>query len=139
MNGKPIPSELTETPSLTSRVFSFVAPQRLKKWLWWCAGLLTLIALAVIEIRTSFLQSWIFTRTNKRVHFELASGRSPAIVFPRSAPFDDRRGYSKIPGFQSRLESQGYRVVQQARQSKTMMKLVNRGISPPYVEPPETG
>jgi membrane peptidoglycan carboxypeptidase len=139
MNGKPISSELTEAPSLTSRVFSFIVPRQLKKWLWWCGGLLAIVVLAFIEIRTSFVQSWIFTSTNKRISFELAAGRSPAIVFPRSAPFDDRRGYSKLANLQARLENQGYHVTEQARQSETMRKLLGRGISPPYVEPPETG
>src|SRR5437667_2252850 len=139
MNGKPISSELTEAPSLTSRVFSFIVPRQLKKWLWWCGGLLAIVVFAFIEIRTSFVQSWIFTSTNKRISFELAAGRSPAIVFPRSAPFDDRRGYSKLANLQARLENQGYHVTEQARQSETMRKLLGRGISPPYVEPPETG
>src|ERR1043166_1395478 len=139
MNGKPISSELTEVPSIASRLFSFVNLNRLKKWLWLCGGLLAVAALALVEIRTSFLQSWIFTRTNERISFKLSAGRSPAIVFPRSAPFDDRRGYSKLGAFQSRLENQGYRVTTQTRQSETMMKLLGRGISPPYTEPPETG
>src|SRR4029077_7513090 len=52
---------------------------------------------------------------------------------------DDWRGYSKLGNFQSRLESQGYRVAQQARQSETLGTLVSRGISPPYQEPRDTG
>src|SRR4029077_17036086 len=95
--------------------------------------------LAVVEIRTSFVQSWIFTRTNARISFDLAEGRDSIIVFPRSAPFDDRRGYSKLGNFQSRLESQGYRVAQQARQSEPLGTLASRGISPPYQEPRDTG
>ena len=139
MNGKSIPSELAEAPSLTSRLISFVSPKRLKTWLWWFGALLVIAVLGIIEIRTSFLQSWIFTRTNARISFKLAEGRNASIVFPRSAPFDDRRGYSKLSNFQSRLESQGYRVSLQARQSETLGNLIGRGISPPYVEPPDTG
>src|SRR5215467_11274723 len=101
MNGKSIPSELTEAPSLTSRFLSIIKPRRLKTWLWSAGILFVLVVLALIEIRTSFFQSWIFTRINKRIHFELAEGRNAAIVFPRPAPFDDRRGYSKLSTFQS--------------------------------------
>ena len=139
MNGKSIPSELADAPSLTSRVISFIKPKRPKVWLWWGGAACFIALLAIVEIRTSFVQSWIFTRTNARISFNLAEGRDSSIVFPRSAPFDDRRGYSKLGNFQSRLESQGYRVAQQARQSETLGTLVSRGISPPYQEPPDTG
>src|SRR5216684_7078437 len=138
MNGKSIPSEITQTPSLTGRWF-FTKKGRLKSWLWWCSAVCIIAVLGLVEVRTSFLQSWIFTRTNERISFELADRRNANIVFPRSAPFDDRRGYSKLSSFQSRLENQGYQVAQQAQQSETMANLISRGISPPYVEPPETG
>jgi len=139
MNGKSIPSELADAPSLTSRVISFIKPKRPKVWLWWGGAACFIALLAIVEIRTSFVQSWIFTRTNARISFNLAEGRDSSIVFPRSAPFDDRRGYSKLGNFQSRLESQGYRVAQQIRQSETLGTLVSHGISPPYQEPPDTG
>src|SRR5215831_5895705 len=139
MNGKSIPSELADAPSLTSRVISFIKPKRPKVWLWCGGAAFATALLAIVEIRTSFVQSWIFTRTNARISFSLAEGRDSGIFFPRSAPFDDRRGYSKLGNFQSRLESQGYRVAQQARQSEALATLVSRGISPPYQEPPDTG
>src|ERR1051325_10621793 len=110
MNGKPISPDLAETPRESSRSFSFSTPKRLKKSLWWCAVLLIFAGFALIEIRTSFVQSWVFTRTNERVFYNLSEGKSAAIVFPRPAPFDDRRGYSKLGNFQTRLESEGYRV-----------------------------
>jgi hypothetical protein len=139
MNGKPISPELAQSTPDSSRHFSFTLPKWLRKSLWWCAAVLLFVGIAVIEIRTSFVQSWVFTRTNERVFYNLADGRSPAIVFPRPAPFDDRRGYSKLGVFQSRLEAEGYRVTQQVRQSPAMRRLLSQGISPPYIEPPETG
>src|ERR1051325_9602014 len=139
MNGKPVSSDIAEGPSESSRSFSFSVPKWLRKWLWWCAFLLLLVGLAIIEIRTSFVQSWVFTRTNERVFYTLEDGRSSQIVFPRPAPFDDRRGYSKLANFQSRLETEGYRVTRQVRQSPAMRRLLSEGISPPYIEPPETG
>ena len=102
-------------------------------------GVLILVACVFVEIQTSLLQSWFFTRTNEQLSYQLTKDRSPSIAFPRSAPFDDRRGYSKLAGFQSRLETQGYQVTQQARQSEKMVQLIKRGISPPYLEPAETG
>ncbi len=112
---------------------------RLKLWLFWLGVLLVFLACLFIEFQTSALQSWFFTSTNRRVFYNLGQGPSRQISFPRPAPFDDRRGYSKLPVFQSRLTSQGYQIVEQARQSETLMTLLQRGISPPYAEPLDAG
>ncbi|MGH7929975.1 MAG: transglycosylase domain-containing protein, partial [Candidatus Binatia bacterium] len=138
MDGDSIPGEAEPTSSLVSRLL-FTRTGSPKRWLKWCSFFLIVILFGIIEICTSVLQSWIFTTTNKRISFDLASGRSSRIEFPRPAPFDDRRGYSKQPRFQSRLEKLGYRVTQQARQSETLANLISRGIAPPYAELPEAG
>ena len=114
MTSKPVSSELTQAPSFASRLFSFLDKKRLKIWLWVTLSVLLVVACVYIEIQTSLLQSWFFTRTNEQLSYQLTEGRSTAIAFPRSAPFDDRRGYSKLPAFQSRLEGQGYQVAQQS-------------------------
>ncbi len=139
MNGKTISSELQRLPSLAARLFFFINKRRLKNWLWWSAAILLIAVCLFIEIQTSVIQSWIFTSTNQRIFYSLQAGRSAEISFPHSAPFDDRRGYSKLPNYQSRLESEGYRVTWQTRQSETMLTLLEHGISPPYVERPDAG
>ena len=139
MNGKSIPSEISGTPSLISRLLSLVGKRRLKIWLCWLGAVFVLFLCVFIEFETSILQSWIFTSTNERLYFNLKDGSSKDIRFPRSAPFDDRRGYSKLPVFQARLASQGYQVAQQVRQSETMLTLFDHGISPPYTERPDAG
>jgi membrane peptidoglycan carboxypeptidase len=139
MTSKPVSSDLTEAATFASRFFSFVNKKRLRTSLWVSLCVLLLVAAVFIEIKTSLLQSWFFTRTNEQLSYQLATGRSAEIAFPRSAPFDDRRGYSKMPGFQAQLEAHGYQVARQVRQSEKMVGLVKQGISPPYVEPPEAG
>jgi membrane peptidoglycan carboxypeptidase len=139
MSGKTIPSELLPVPSLAARLLFFVNFKRLKVWLWWLAVVLIVAACLFLEIQTSLLQSWFFTSTNERLFYTLKDGPSREIIFPRAAPFDERRGYSKLPAFQTRLESQGYRVSKQMRQSETMLTLLERGISPPYLERPDAG
>ena len=139
MSSNPLPSELSESPPVTPGTFLFINKERFKVWLWWCGIVLLMVACGFIEIRMSVLQSWLFTRTNARISYELQPERSSSIAFPRHAPFDERRGYSKLPRFQSRLESQGYHITQQVHQSPTTVELIRRGIAPPYVEPPETG
>ena len=141
MNGKsiPSPSDFPRVLSAASRLFSFINHRRVKLWLCWLGALLVVFLCAFIEFQTSALQSWIFTSTNERLYFKLADGPSQEIAFPRSAPFDDRRGYSKLPLFLSRLEGQKYRISRQVRQSETMRMLFEQGISPPYLEQPATG
>jgi membrane peptidoglycan carboxypeptidase len=138
MNGT-VPSDLAQSPSPAARVSFFVNKRRLKHWLWWFAALLGIIALAVLEVRTSVFQSWLFTRINERIEFQIVAGRSASIAFPRAAPFDDRRGYSKLSQFQPRLEAQGFKITQQVEQSETLRDLIRRGISPPYIELPGAG
>ena len=139
MSSKPISSGRAKAPSFASRLFTFINGKLLKRCAWVTLVLLLFVAFVFVEIQTSLLQSWFFTRTNQQLSFHLAPGRSAEIAFPRSAPFDDRRGYSKMANFQARLEAQGYQVSKQAHQSEKMINLIKRGISPPYSEPPETG
>lgn len=139
MSGKSIPTELLPVPSLAARLLFFFNFKRLKVWLWWLAVILMVAACLFVEIQTSLLQSWFFTSTNERLFYTLKDGPSREIIFPRASPFDERRGYSKLPAFQTRLESQGYRVSKQMRQSETMLTLLERGISPPYLERPDAG
>jgi len=140
MNGKSLPTELTQAPSFAYRLLSIFNFKRLKVWLWWLGIFLLIAAGIFVEIQTSVLQTWFFTSTNERLFYALKDGRSEEILFPRAAaPFDERRGYSKLPAYQAKLESQGYKVSQQTRQSETMLTLIERGVSPPYLERPDTG
>jgi membrane peptidoglycan carboxypeptidase len=139
MNGKTVSSEVPRALSFASRLFWFINLRRLKPWLYGLGALLAIFLCVFIEFQTSIVQSWIFTSTNRRLYFKLEEGPSKQLGYPRSAPFDDRRGYSKLRVFQSRLEAQSYRVTHQVRQSETMLTLFEHGISSPYAERPDAG
>src|SRR5581483_4475586 len=139
MNGKSIPSEYPRASAFATRLRSLVFKPRLRFWLGWIIAFLVLCLAIFIEAQTSLLQSWIFTSTNERLFYSLEDGPSRAIAFPRAGPFDERRGYSKLPAFQARLTAQNYRVTRQARQSETMLMLEEHGVSPPYPERPDAG
>jgi membrane peptidoglycan carboxypeptidase len=94
---------------------------------------------ASYEVRTSALQAWVLSRYAARLSFTIQPGPSPMIAFPVHGPFDERRGYVSLPESQRRLESKGYRVVEQARQSSEMVRLARWGITPPYREPTAVG
>jgi membrane peptidoglycan carboxypeptidase len=71
--------------------------------------------------------------------FSVQKGPSSQIIFPKGGPFDERRGYTRIPAIQGRLEAQGYRVVEQARFSPQLLRVASWGIAPPYREPSGAG
>jgi membrane peptidoglycan carboxypeptidase len=99
---------------------------------------LLLISIAVAisyELRTSALQAWLLPRYTARIQYGVEDGPSKSIAFPRSAPFDDRLGYSRLGEFQTRLEERGFEVERQAVVSKEMVQLLDWGVAPPYREP----
>ena len=103
---------------------------------------LLVIVLAVAlgyELRTSALQAWLLPRYTARIQYEVADGPSKSIAFPRSGPFDDRLGYSRIGEFQSRLQARGFEVERQAVISPEMVRLLGWGVAPPYREPQIAG
>lgn len=93
----------------------------------------------VYESFTSTFQSWVFTRLNDHISFELTSGASLDTAYPRQGPYDWRLGYTRIPDFRARLETRGYQVTQSAIHSPALMKLISLGISPPYREKARPG
>ena len=139
MNGKSIPSEYPRASNFATRLLSLIFRPRLRVWLYCAIALLVLCLAVFIEFQTSLLQSWIFTSTNERLFYSLEDGPSKVIAFPRAGPFDERRGYSKVPLFETRLTAQNYRITQQVRQSETMLTLEEHGVSPPYPERPDAG
>jgi membrane peptidoglycan carboxypeptidase len=96
-------------------------------------------AATVYELETSALQARLLSQYAARLSYAVEPGASPEIVFPQEGPFDEQRGYSRIPEFQSRLQAQGFVVTQQARISPELARLVAWGVAPPYSEPPVTG
>lgn len=98
-----------------------------------------LLALGYYELRTSALEAWVLSRLASTVSYRVESGASPEIAFPVGGPFDERRGYSQLPEFVRKLEGAGFRVVEQARQSPGMLRLLGWGVPPPYPEPAATG
>jgi membrane peptidoglycan carboxypeptidase len=104
---------------------------------WFLTVVLALSAAVAIgyELRTSALQAYLLPRYTARVSYRLGEGPSPRVAFPRSAPFDDRLGYSRLGDFQRRLEERGFTVTRQAVVSPELVELLDLDIAPPYREP----
>ena len=138
MSANVLVTEASRPPSVSNAL-----TRRPRRRAWRIAALLLLAAGLVLtlgilcgyELTTSALQSRLLLRYTARLSYALGEGPSPRIVFPRSAPFDDRLGYSRLDVFQSRLEERGFRVERQAVISPELERLIGLGIAPPYHEP----
>ena len=91
------------------------------------------------EVRTSRFEARMLSALSGRMSFKLAPGPSASIVYPAGGPFNEIRGYAGLPGFQNRLTSDGFHITEQVRMSAALKWLSNRGITPPFQEPPTAG
>jgi hypothetical protein len=62
-------------------------------------AILLLLGLGAAEMRTSFLQSFLFTQWADRMHFDVEGGPSKSVAFPAHGPFDERLGYTRLPDY----------------------------------------
>ncbi|MEX2222144.1 MAG: transglycosylase domain-containing protein [Candidatus Rokuibacteriota bacterium] len=100
---------------------------------------LVLALATLVEVRTSAGQALVLSRLAAALTYRVEAGPSPAIRFPRTGPYDERLGYTHLPGFIERLEAAGYRVERQARLAPTLDWLAGWGIAVPYREKTRAG
>ena len=93
----------------------------------------------VHELEISAWQAHWFHRIAQEATFELRPGVAERMTFPAPGPFDWHRGYAQLPALITRLYEAGFRISAQSQQSKRLQWLLQRGISPPYREPPIAG
>ena len=98
-----------------------------------------LLILAAAEMRTSRLQSLVFTAIAAKIGFTVEPGFNADFRHPRSGPSDIRLGYSRIGDFVHRLEASGYEVVAQARASEVHNRLLDFGFYPIYDRKSQAG
>ncbi len=112
------------------------------KYLWAYAVLLLLVVgagVVSLEMQTSAFQAQYFAKLSSTANFTVGTGASSAISFPASAPYDDRLGYSKIPGFVEKLTSRDFEITRQAQISAGMADIVKEGYFAPYPEKIQSG
>src|SRR5712671_6120403 len=54
---------------------------------------------AVVEMRTAYLQSVIFSDFARALTFEARPGASEEVRFPSGGPYDQRLGYIELPSY----------------------------------------
>ncbi len=96
----------------------------------WATALAVLALLGwgiAAEIRTSFLQSRIFSALARNMTFSVEPGASDTILFPKGGPYDQRLGYAELPRFIDALGQRRFRVGGQARWSPALERFVKNG------------
>ncbi len=101
-------------------------------WLVWALVIAFLSLALLYEVKTSALQSRVFSYFGGKMTYSVQRGPSSSIVFPAEGPFDVRYGYSRLAQFQYQLEQRGFEVNEQANFSPWMYRLALWGITPPY-------
>lgn len=101
--------------------------------------MLSAVALAGIEMRTSWAQAHVLSAAAAKLRFDIAPGPSPRIHFPDAGPYDRRLGYAMLPAWVDRLQKAGYKIEQQARVSDWALALARYGVSPVYREKNQAG
>jgi membrane peptidoglycan carboxypeptidase len=97
------------------------------------------VLLVFFELKFSWIQSQLFSAAASRASYKVEPGASRSIYFPSRGPFNERLGYSRIPGLVERLEKAGYQTTAQARSSSAFLNLTRLGFFPIYREKNQAG
>lgn len=93
----------------------------------------------MVELRSSWLESHLFSAVDGGLAFAVKPGPGPDLERSPAGPYDVRLGFHDLPGFLSRLKTGPYEVVAQARSSKTAHVLALVGLPPIYHEKIQAG
>ncbi len=96
----------------------------------WSLRLICLALLAwgvMLEARTSFVQSILFSRATAGMSFTLAAGASSEIRFPKGGPYDERLGYVRLPSAIAALRDRDFVVESQAVPSPLLREFIDLG------------
>ncbi|HEX7642844.1 MAG TPA: transglycosylase domain-containing protein [Burkholderiaceae bacterium] len=87
--------------------------------------ILAAIAAAIVlsEMRTSHFQAQYFSKLAAKLNYKMGAGPSKAIRFPKTGPYDERLGYSRLPEFTKLLTDQNFVITDQARMSPELLTL----------------
>lgn len=103
------------------------------------AALVVGIGLVAWELNDSLVQSRLFASIASDATFAVEPGASADFWLPRSGPYDERLGYSRLQEMLPRLSNADFRIVAQARQSPRFRALAQSGLYAIYPEKSRAG
>ena len=112
---------------------------RVLRWMVLLAVLALIGWAANYEMRTSYVEAWLFTRIDRSMSVAVEPGTNDSIRFPKHGPYDERLGYVSLPQFISALNGRHFTVEKQARWSRGLDRFVDLGGFPIYAEKDRAG
>src|SRR5712671_3582591 len=97
------------------------------------------ISLIALEMKFSWVQSWVLASAATRLTYAVTLEASPAIHYRDPGPYDQRLGYSSMPVFLPRLQSFAYDLKARAQGSELSTWLARAGVYPIYHEKAQAG
>ncbi len=130
-----------QVKELTGSFFRKIRSIRMRWWILLAIILTPMIAIGVLvwELMSSDIQAKYLAKTARKMSWHLEHGPSDRVRFPRSAPYDLRLGYSKLPEYTQRLVSNGWDIERQAKISIQMERAHDLGLNLPYREKNQGG
>ncbi len=92
-----------------------------------------------LDLKSSWLEAHLLSNVAEHATFTVRSGASDAVEHSADGPYDQRLGLSELPDFVKRLESHGYFINRQARDTSTSIRLTRLGVFPIYEEKNQAG
>jgi membrane peptidoglycan carboxypeptidase len=100
---------------------------------------LLLVSLLVLELKTSWVQSHVFSAIDRLFFYRIRPGPSRNTPYPPSGPYDIRLGYTHLPLFLQRLTRNGYEIAYQAGGKTSFGQSASRFVYPIYREKYQAG
>ena len=69
--------------------------------------IILLIGLVILELKTSYFQSFVLSQWAQRMDFEVEDGPNKDLIFPKDGPFDKRLGYTRVQDFTAARSREG--------------------------------
>ena len=120
----------TATPSSTGRR---------RWWIRIAVGLLIVAVGIVVEARTSWVQSAVLSRLADQMAYTVETGPTPNLAVPAHGPYNERLGYTRLPGMVDALTARGFGVDAQARPSGLFRTALDLGLFPIYPQKSQAG
>lgn len=123
-------------PSLPRRVFNRLGTGT-RRVLW--SAIIVVLILAAIgslllyqEMKSSPIQSALFESLSEDVTWSVKDAAAPKPAVVQHGPFNERRGYTKVPDVIERLKKRGFEIDKQAQPSERFVELMQNDYVPPF-------
>ncbi|HEY3827367.1 MAG TPA: transglycosylase domain-containing protein [Bryobacteraceae bacterium] len=98
-----------------------------------------LVGIFVLDLQSSWIEAHVLSQVARHNTFLIQKGASSHLERSADGPYDQRLGLAELRKFVSSVQSHGYRIETQARDSDTSIALTHLGVFPIYREKNQAG